>query len=92
MKKSITYDNIENVKYEFTEQEVLKAICKAYDIVTSGKEYEFTKQEVLKSICKAYDIVISGKEYEFNIYQEDFEDNIDPHADLIIYYKTRVEK
>jgi len=68
MKKSITYDNIENVKYEFT------------------------KQEVLKSICKAYDIVISGKEYEFNIYQEDFEDNIDPHADLIIYYKTRVEK
>ena len=68
MKKSITYDNIENVKYEFTEQEVLKAICKAYDIVTSGKEYEF------------------------NIYQGDIEDNIDPHADLIIYYKTRVER
>ena len=68
MKKSITYDNIENVKYEFTEQEVLKAICKAYDIVTSGKEYEF------------------------NIYQGDIEDDIDSHADLVVYYKTRVER
>ena len=68
MKKSITYDNIENVKYEFTEQEVLKAICKAYDIV------------------------ISGKEYEFDIYEGCSEDDIEPHADLVVYYKTRVER